>query len=120
MPRPKKPRSVGGVPPVTVYKPLGIPARDLEWVRLTLDEFESLRLIDHVGLEQAVVAERMGVSRPTVSRIAASARAKVARALALGQALAIEGGCVVPDVPRRGRQGRYRGGRGHGHGGFRE
>jgi len=102
---------------VTVYKPAGIPARELHWINLTLDEFEAIRLIDGEGLDQETVAERMGVSRPTVTRILGSGRSKIARVLADGQALVIEGGPVVccPSVGGQGRCGGF-GGRGRGRG----
>ena len=121
MPRPKMPRWIQGPPPASVFKPAGIPARDLQWVVLRLDEFEALRLADYEGLKQEQVAERLGVSRPTVSRILENARRTVAAAMVEGKTLMIEGGPVqfAPPVPMgrgsgRGRGGgwRHRGGRG--------
>ncbi len=100
MPRPFKNRCINGRPIAVVYKPAGIPAAGLEWIQLNLDEFECVRLIDHLGLEQEQAAEQMGVSRPTVTRIYASARKKIADVLVLGQALRIEGG-VVKMMQRR-------------------
>jgi predicted DNA-binding protein (UPF0251 family) len=94
MPRPQIKRIVSGRPAAVVYKPAGVPARGLEWVRLTLDEFEVIRLVDGEKLDQDTVAGRMGVSRPTVTRILASARSKIANVLTHGQALLIEGGAV--------------------------
>jgi len=94
MPRPCKIRCINGQPASVLYKPAGIPAANLQWIQLNLDEFESIRLIDHLGLEQEQTAEKMGVSRPTVTRIYASARKKIADVLVLGQALRIEGGVV--------------------------
>lgn len=94
MPRPQIKRIVSGRPGVVVYKPAGVPARDIEWVRLALDEFEVIRLVDGEKLDQDTVASRMGVSRPTVTRILGSARSKIARVLVHGQALMIEGGPV--------------------------
>ena len=127
MPRPHRQRVVSVEPAVTVYKPAGVPARDLEWMTLGLDEFEAIRLIDGEGLDQDTVAERMEVSRPTVTRILGSARAKIARAIVGGQALLIEGGPVVRPVDdetaccgRRGRgcgHGRRGQGRSKGNGG---
>jgi uncharacterized protein len=101
MPRPFKNRCVNAEPISVVYKPAGIPARQLEWVTLGLDEFETIRLLDHLGLDQEQAAERMGISRPTVTRIYAAARKKIADALSLGQAICIEGGPVTqrPDRP---------------------
>lgn len=119
MARPLTQRVVVGRPPVTVYKPAGVPARQLQWTQVTLDEFEAVRLIDGEGLDQQTVAWQMGVSRPTVTRIIASARSKIARVLVNGQALVIEGGPVVaaPAGPFPGRGGGFgRGRHGHGHG----
>lgn len=113
MPRPHKPRLIEGTPRATVFKPAGIPARDLEWTIMTLDEFEALRLVDGDGLQQEEVAELMGVSRPTVTRILARGRRKLADMLSRPCALAIEGGVVCPRGGRgRGRHGGGRQGRG--------
>jgi predicted DNA-binding protein (UPF0251 family) len=114
MARPPRQRIVASEPIATVYKPAGIPARQLQWTNLTLDEFEAIRLIDGERLDQETVAAQMGVSRPTVTRILASGRSKIARVLTNGQALAIQGGPVVsgPMVPGRGRAGGF----GHGWG----
>ena len=128
MPRPPRQRVISGIPSVTVYKPAGVPARELQWINLTLDEFEAIRLIDGEGLDQEMVAERMEVSRPTVTRILGSARSKIAHVLVHGQALVIEGGPVVQAPAERvfggghgcrgrGRGGGGRGRRGMGHGG---
>lgn len=88
-------RRVAALPTVPVFKPAGIPARDLEEVALTLDEFEALRLADYEGLYQEAAALRMGVSRQTFGRIVEAARKKVADALVNGKALRIEGGVAV-------------------------
>ena len=95
MPRPPRQRFVTGHPAATVFKPAGVRARELTWTTLTLDEFEAIRLIDGEGMDQETVAERMRVSRPTVTRILAAARSKIAQTLAGGQALRIEGGPVI-------------------------
>lgn len=81
-----------------MFKPAGIPARFLEEVVVTLDEFESVRLADFQGMQQAEAAQRMGVSRPTFGRIVNSARRKIADALVNGKALRIEGGPVLSDA----------------------
>ena len=51
-------------------------------------------MADRDGLKQEEAAERMGVSRPTFTRIVGSARQKVARALCDGVVLRIAGGNV--------------------------
>lgn len=102
MPRPHKNRCISVQPISVVYKPAGIPARQLEWVTLRLDEFETIRLLDHVGMDQEQAAVQMGISRPTVTRIYASARQKIASAIVQGQAICIEGGPVTQTQPPRG------------------
>lgn len=94
MPRPPCERSISGSPVAAVFKPVGIPACELEEVVMTLDEFEALRLADLDGLYQEAAAGQMKVSRPTFSRIVESAHRKVADALVHGKALRIEGGSV--------------------------
>ncbi len=111
MVRPRKHRCIEGLPSSFVYKPAGVPVRGLEWVELNIDEFESIRLLDHLGLDQIEAAEKMGVSRPTVTRIYAAARKKIADALTLGMAIRIQGDMDAPMLPLCPRAGM---GRGHG------
>jgi len=94
MPRPTSCRRITGKPGACVFKPAGVPACRLQWLNLTLDEFEALRLADLDGLHQEEAATRMKVSRQTFGRIVENARRKVARALNSGMALSIEGGAV--------------------------
>jgi predicted DNA-binding protein (UPF0251 family) len=67
----------------------------LQGVILTLDEFEALRLFDLEKLDQHTIALKMKVHRSTVSRILASARAKVSDALVNLKAIKVEGGCCT-------------------------
>ena len=92
MPRPPIERSVGGVPRITLFKPAGVPARELEQLRLAVDELEAIRLVDLEGLSHEQAAEAMGVSRQTVGRVLERGRAKVAEALVGGKAILIGGG----------------------------
>ncbi len=101
MARPRSPRSVSARPVATLFKPGGVPA--LAQIRMTLDEFEAVRLADLEGLEHAAAAPKMGVSRQTFGRVLASARRKIAEALVFGRSLRIEGGAVAPEAPRRAR-----------------
>ena len=94
MPRPCGCRRVAGKPTASIFKPAGIPARYLEEVVITLDEYEALRLADFEGLYQEQAALHMEVSRPTFGRIIESARRKVAEALVNGKLLRIEDGPV--------------------------
>ncbi len=92
MARPKNCRTVRAEPEFTIFKPPGIPMRDLEDVNLTIDEFEAVRLADLEGLYQEHAAERMNVSRQTFGRILDEAHKKIADVLFHGKALIIEGG----------------------------
>lgn len=112
MPRPFKNRLINAQPTSVIYKPAGVPACNLQWVSLTLDEFESLRLLDHLGRTQEQASENMGVSRPTVTRIYSSARKKIADAIVLGHAIRIEGGPIIDSTAVETRCP----GRGRGHG----
>jgi predicted DNA-binding protein (UPF0251 family) len=95
-PRPRKPRRCscpcrGGAE--LVFKPVGIPLRELERLELGRDELEALILCDRDRLIQEEAGARMGVSRGTVQRLVSGARRKVAEALGGGKAL-----CMRPDV----------------------
>ena len=85
-------RRVNLLPPVTYFKPAGVPLTQLQEVRLSVEEAEAIRLKDKEGLEQEKCAEKMNVSRTTFSRILDSARQKMADALLNGKAIRIEGG----------------------------
>lgn len=92
MPRPPIERAVTAVPPVTLFKPAGVPARDLEHLQVAVDELEAMRLVDLEGLSHEQAAEVMGVSRQTVGRVLERGRAKVAEAIVAGKAIVIGGG----------------------------
>jgi predicted DNA-binding protein (UPF0251 family) len=85
-------RRVRCLPPATFYKPQGIPLNELRGVTLTLDGLEAIRLADAENMDQEQAAGMMGISRPTFSRLLAEARGIVARGLANGWAIRIEGG----------------------------
>jgi predicted DNA-binding protein (UPF0251 family) len=95
MPPRKRRRKVFREPPVSVYKPAGIPARELEEILITVDEFEAIRLSDFKGMNQREASTVMHVSQPTFNRILSSARNKIARGLVEGSVLRIEGGNYV-------------------------
>ena len=94
MARPFKCRRVGCRPGTNYLKPRGIPMNKLEEVKLTMDEFEALRLADLEGFYQEEAAKRMGVSRQTFGNIINSAHKKIADAIVSSKAIKIEGGVV--------------------------
>ena len=93
MARPQKRRCICSVPQVTGFSPQG-EAPDGR-VNLTYDEYEVIRLLDHLQLTQEECARRMAVSRSTVTRIYEEARRKMADMLVNGRALTIGGGDVI-------------------------
>ena len=64
-----------------------------ESVRMTVDEYEAVRLLDVEGLTQEACADRMNVARTTVTAIYDSARKKIADTIVYGKRLLIAGGC---------------------------
>jgi predicted DNA-binding protein (UPF0251 family) len=99
--RPQKERFVTCDPTISYFKPRGVPLRELEEVRLTIDQMEALRLADLEGLSQEEAGQRMGVSRATFGRIVQRARHVVAEAIIHGKAILLEGGNYqVKKAPR--------------------
>ncbi len=90
MPRKPRCRCIGGYPDYWAFSPEG--AAPGEPVEMTLDEFETIRLLDREGLTQEQCAARMGVARTTVTAIYESARKKLAEALVDGRVLRLGGG----------------------------
>ena len=61
-------------------------------VEMTLDEYETLRLIDVENYTQEECAKSMDVARSTVQAIYASARYKLSNALVNDMNIAVKGG----------------------------
>ena len=59
---------------------------------MTVDEYETIRLIDGEGYSQEQCGKQMEISRTAVQLVYASARKKLARALVEGLTLSIGGG----------------------------
>ena len=62
---------------------------------LTVDEYETIRLLDKKGYSQEQCAESMQIARTTVQRIYEIARKKIADALIDGHPLKIDGGDFI-------------------------
>ena len=91
MPRPRKYRKVCHFPRSLSFAPVES-AGIKEPVLLTVDEYETIRLIDREGFSQEACGEWMGIARTTVQMIYASARKKLADMLVEGKPLQIAGG----------------------------
>jgi predicted DNA-binding protein (UPF0251 family) len=91
MPRPTKCRKVCHFPEVQEFVPKGTEEEKMP-VILTIDEYETIRLIDKEGMSQEQCCEWMQIARTTVQKIYDTARKKLATALVEGRPLKIEGG----------------------------
>ena len=97
MSRPIRCRRIERLPVFRSFSPDDIAAE--EQVEMTVDEFETIRLLDNEGLTQEACAARMNIARTTVTAIYDSARQKLADALVNGKRLLITGGhCEVEPV----------------------
>ena len=72
------------------FAPCG--AENMEQVVLTVDEFETIRLIDYEKKTHEQCARQMGISRTTVTEMYEKARTKIADCIVNGRRLCISGG----------------------------
>ena len=89
MPRPRKRRCCRRYDADRVYKPQGIPLRQIETAFIGLDQFEALRLCDSEQLDQEEAGQRMGVSRGTIQRLLYGARKQIVEAILHNHAIVI-------------------------------
>ena len=93
MPRSAKCRRVCQMPAHCRFAPEQ-PAHG-EAVELTVEEYEAVRLMDYLGLNQEEASAQMGVARSTVQQVYDTARRRLAQALVEGRRLHISGGDYV-------------------------
>ena len=91
MPRPKKCRRICDFPQMPSFVPSELSELG-DTIVLTLEEYETLRLIDREGFSQEQCGDYMQVAHISVQQIYASARKKLADMLVEGLPLRIEGG----------------------------
>lgn len=94
MPRPCKRRRICALPGCGHFGPKGTAAQ-CPAITMTLDEFETIRLIDLEGMTQEQCAVQMNVARTTAQAIYNSARVKLAECLVNQKELSIKGGDYV-------------------------
>lgn len=92
MPRPRKWRKVCCLPGNNSFGPVDANTPHSATIAMTVDEYETIRLIDHEDMTQEECSEKMHIARTTVQGIYASARKKLADSLVNGTLLLIEGG----------------------------
>ena len=90
MPRPQRCRRICQKPPIDTFDPEN--SQDETPIRLTLDEYEVIRLVDLEQQTHEQCAFQMDISRSTVQEIYESARRKLAACLVYGRTLMISGG----------------------------
>ena len=83
-------RKVGVVPIIKGFKPFGLLANPQKIVTLQMDEFEVVRLLDYLHMNQEEAASTMNISRPTLTRIYEKARKAIAQAFVEGLMIQIE------------------------------
>ena len=91
MARPNKSKVVGRLPVYQDFLTQGREETENKLI-LSVEEFETLRLLDYLGMTQEECAGSMQVGRATVQMLYTEARKKVARFLVEGTALLISGG----------------------------
>ena len=91
MPRPRKSRKVCHFPRNLSFSPTEL-IGEKKTISLTVDEYETIRLIDLEGFSQEECGKWLGVARTTVQMIYTCARKKLAQMLVEGRPLRIEGG----------------------------
>lgn len=105
MPRPKKQKMICALPSCSTFAPCGGASDDREPVFMSIEEYETIRLIDYENMDQAQCAEEMGVARSTVQRLYGDARKKIAGCIVDGLPLKISGGdymlCTKREDPSR-------------------
>jgi len=92
MSRPIKCRKVCCLPECKRFGPLDTLGDTDQSIQMTVDEYETIRLIDLEGLTQEECSIQMKVARTTVQSIYNDARIKLAESLVNGRILQIEGG----------------------------
>ena len=89
MARPSKTRFICKMPTHCRFTTEGNPKNG---INLTVEEYETIRLMDYLGMTQAECAKQMSVSRATVQALYTEARKKMARFLVEGTYMEIGGG----------------------------
>ena len=92
MARPFKWRKVCTMPKHSEFGPLNTQLNERDYIIMTVDEYETIRLIDLEGFNQEECAKQMNVARSTIQGIYIEARKKLAEGLVNGKVLMIKGG----------------------------
>ena len=92
MPRPVIHRKVCFLPENNLFGPYASDPNKREILMMTVEEYESIRIIDFHDKSQETCAFEMQISRHTLQRVYHAAKKQIAEALIFGKILIIEGG----------------------------
>lgn len=84
-------RWVENIPAISQFEPIDA-VHDRGEVNILIEEFEAVRLVDFLNLNQVEAAVQMGVSQKTLWNDLSSARKKIADAIVNGKTIKIKGG----------------------------
>ena len=98
--RRKKIRYIQKMPDILQFSPRGKAGRPDE-IELKIDEYETIKLADYQGYDQAEGALAMGISRPSFGRIIRNAHHVIADALVNGKIIRIRTGNVQVGVRQK-------------------
>ena len=100
MVRPRRFRRILEEPQIRCFKPEKDNLNSLEPIKITIDEFEAIRLRDYHDIQQKKSAEIMGISQPTFHRILTAARKNISKALIDGNTIIIVGDDYITNKKR--------------------
>lgn len=92
MARPLKSRKISNPPVMKGFRPFGLHSCKTDSLKLTFEEYESIRLVNYEEMDQEQAAKQMNVSRPTFTRIYNKALKQIARSFVEGKVIVFEGG----------------------------
>lgn len=92
MARPRKWRQVCFLPEQARFGPLEGACKEDDFVSMTIEEYETIRLMDKENFTQEKCAIQMNIARTTVQQLYNTGREKLAESLVRGKILIIEGG----------------------------
>lgn len=91
MARPRKCRKVRGLPTIKRFGPKP-GSHQCENIMMSVEEYETIRLIDYKDYTQEECSKNMEIARTTVQQIYNDARRKISKAIIEGHNIIIEGG----------------------------
>ena len=92
MTRPKLIKKVCCLPKNQTFGPIDSEMQSSDFIVLSIEEYETIRLMDYEQLTQQECAQYMNVARGTVQKLYADARFKLSVCIVDGKALRIQGG----------------------------